>query len=187
VGASPVVLIGEGKKERVLSEHLAETIASCECGSVQLQIAGTPITRVICYCDDCQAGSSQLARLPHAPNPLGPDGGTDYVLFRKDRLRFLKGEQHIRPHKVSQASKTNRLLASCCNTFMYMSFDDSRHWRPVWTKRFQTAPIPLSMRICARYAPKPSAIPGDVPVHKSYPLSFMAKLVAAWIPLLLGR
>lgn len=170
-----------------MAAKLSEEVASCMCGNVQMQTTGTPITRVVCYCDDCQAGSSQIAKLPRAPSPIGTDGGTDYVLFRKDRVRCIKGEPLLRPNKLKESSATNRYVASCCNTFMYMSFDDARHWVPVWAARFRTPPAPVSMRICANFSPRPEAIPTDAPIHQSYPLTFMAKLVAAWIPMLLRR
>ena len=35
---------------------------SCSCGSVELEAIGAPIVSVVCYCDDCQEGSSQIER-----------------------------------------------------------------------------------------------------------------------------
>ncbi len=64
--------------------------ATCRCGKVKLLITGEPILRGICYCKSCQ----EAGRLHHvntgADAVLGKDGGTDYVLYRKDRARCVR-------------------------------------------------------------------------------------------------
>lgn len=170
-----------------MATELSNAIASCLCGSVQVEVMGTPIMRVVCYCDDCQEGSRQVAALPRAPNPLGSDGGTDYVLYRKDRVRCTQGEHLLRAHKIKEKSATSRYVATCCNAVVYMSFDDARHWIPVYAARFQRTVGPVAMRICAKFAPRSADIPRDSSIYQGYPLKFMARLVAAWIPMLLRR
>jgi len=64
----------------------SEMTASCSCGSVELEAVGAPIASVVCYCDDCQEGSRQIEALPNARPVQDPDGGTAYVLYRKDRV-----------------------------------------------------------------------------------------------------
>ena len=66
-------------------------IASCACGSVELQASGTPIVGVVCYCDDCQEGGRRIEALAKAGPVQDPDGGTAYLLYRKDRLECVKG------------------------------------------------------------------------------------------------
>lgn len=170
-----------------MTTELGTTIASCSCGSVQIDVIGTPITRVVCYCDDCQEGSRQVASLPQAPNPLGSDGGTDYVLYRKDRVRCTRGDHLLKPNKIREKSATRRYVATCCNTAMYMAFDDARHWTPVYAARFNKMPMPVAMRICTKFAPREADLPNDAPIYRSYPFKFMARLVAAWIPMLFRR
>jgi hypothetical protein len=58
--------------------------ARCSCGSVEIEAFGTPITSAVCYCDTCQKGSSQIEALTNAVPILSPDGGTEYILYRKD-------------------------------------------------------------------------------------------------------
>jgi len=58
----------------------------CSCGAVAFEARGKPILASICYCDDCQRASHELESLPGAPHILGTDGGTSYVLYRKDRV-----------------------------------------------------------------------------------------------------
>ncbi len=93
----------------------AQWVARCTCGRVELEVVGAPIASVACYCDDCQEGSRQLEALPNGRPIRDAAGGTDYVLFRKDRLRYAKGAELLRGHKIRPTSATNRVTASCCN------------------------------------------------------------------------
>jgi hypothetical protein len=67
------------------------TLARCRCGKVELQIGGAPILRGICYCASCQEAGRQYQAAPGADSVLAEDGGTDYVLYRKDRIRCVQG------------------------------------------------------------------------------------------------
>ena len=161
--------------------------ASCSCGSVQLEATGTPTTSVVCYCDDCQAGARQIEALPNARSIRDSDCGTAYVLYSKDRVLCSKGAELLRGYKLKEKSATNRLVATCCNSLMFMSFSDARHWVNVHRAQFQGGVPPLDMRICTKFSPTKHAIPKDVPSYPGYPLRFMGKLIAAWIPMLLRR
>jgi hypothetical protein len=162
-------------------------IARCSCGSVELEAIGTPITSVVCYCDDCQAGSGQLEALPNAGAVRDDDSGTAYVLYRADRVRYARGERLLRGHKINEKSKTSRVVATCCNSAMVMKFDDSRHWVPMYRARFEGDTPPLQWRICTKFKPGHVEIPNDVPSYAMYPLGFMAKLVTSNIAMLLRR
>lgn len=50
--------------------------ALCLCGSVELELIGTSIISVVCYCDDCQVGSEQIEALPNAKPILDSYDGT---------------------------------------------------------------------------------------------------------------
>jgi hypothetical protein len=161
--------------------------ASCRCGNVEIKLFGTPITSVVCYCDDCQNGSRQIENLPNAEPILDSNGGATYALYRKDRIQCSKGAEFLRGYKIKDASATSRFVATCCNSFMNMSFDDARHWVPVHRARIQPDAPPLRMRICTKFKSGSGDLPGDVPSYPGYPLKFMGKLIAAWIPMLLRR
>src|ERR1700730_14034529 len=88
--------------------------ARCSCGNVELEALGTPMTSVVCYCDSCQEGSRQIEALTNAAPILGPDGGTAYILYRKDRVRYAKGGELLRGYTV-EGSTTSRVVATCCN------------------------------------------------------------------------
>jgi len=162
-------------------------IARCACGSVEYEAAGDPILGVVCYCDDCQEGARRIEALPNAPPVRDPDGGVAYVLFRKDRVRCTKGGGLLQSDKLKPKTDTNRMVATCCNSAMVMTFDDSRHWVPVYRGRIEGAAPPVAMRVCTKFAPDPAAIPRDVPTYPGFSVRFIWKLLGARLAMALGR
>jgi hypothetical protein len=162
-------------------------IASCSCGSVELEAIGAPIVGAVCYCDDCQEGARQIEALPNAGSVQDLDGGTAYIVFRKDRVKCTRGTQFLKSHKIREKSVTNRVIATCCNSAMFLNFDDSKHWVNVYRARIKGNVPPLHMRICTKYRSKNGDIPSDVPSYSGYPLKLLAKLLAARIAMLLHR
>ncbi len=161
--------------------------ASCACGAVELEAQGRPITSLICYCDDCQAAGSRIEQLAGAPPVLGDDGGTGAVMFRKDRLRCIKGADLLEPMKLRPESPTNRYLARCCNSAMYAGFDDSKHWVDVLRARVVGEAPPIQLRIFTRYAPAGVSLPSDVPSYATFPASLIAGIIGARIAMLFSR
>jgi hypothetical protein len=162
-------------------------IAQCLCGNVEIQALGTPITSVVCYCDSCQEGSRQIERLDNAAPILGLDGGTAYVLFRKDRIKYSKGAELLKSYKIEEKSTTNRVVATCCNSAMVMRFDDAKHWVPVYRARFQGDMPPVQWRICTKFKPENAEIPTDIPSSAMYPAGFMWKLLTSKLSMLFNR
>lgn len=150
-------------------------------------MAGAPILGVACYCDDCREGSREIEALPGAPRVLDPDGGTAYVLFRKDRVTYAKGADLLTRRKLQERSDTNRVVATCCNSAMIMTFDDSKHWVPVYRARLQGDVPPVEMRICTKFAPDAARIPRDAPIYPGFSVRFIGKLLRARIAMLFGR
>ena len=103
-------------------------IAACICGGVEIEVVGTPITSVVCYCDDCQAGSERLAATANSAPLAGADGGTEFMVFRRDRIACTRGADRLQAMRLTDASKTRRMIAGCCATPMYLAFDDKRPW-----------------------------------------------------------
>jgi hypothetical protein len=163
------------------------TIVACACGQVAVEAIGTPIASAICYCDDCQEGARQIQSLPNAASIQDADGGTAYLVYRKDRLRCLKGDSLLKPHKIRANSATNRVIASCCNSALFMNFDDAKHWVDVYRSRCQGTLPPVQMRICTRFRPQGRVIPTDVPAYPRYPISLLMKLVVAKAAMLMHR
>src|SRR5215471_11117784 len=163
------------------------TIVRCLCGSVELEVIGAPIISAVCYCDDCQEGSHQIEALPRASPVQDPDGGTAYLLYRKDRVKCRRGSPLLKGYKLREKSVTNRVIASCCNSAMFLNFDDGKHWVDVYRSRFQGDIPPLQIRICTKFKSGNRDVPSDVPSYAGYPLKFLAKLIAARIAMLLHR
>lgn len=161
-----------------------DMIARCSCGKVECEAAGTPIVSVACFCDDCQEGSRQIEALPGAPLLRGADGGTPYVLYRKDRFRCSRGGELLRELRLREGSPTKRVVASCCNSGMYVDFEKG-HWLSIYRGRFVGADVPVQMHIQTRFKPKDMRDSGEVPSYASFPFSLLAKLVFARLAMLL--
>lgn len=161
--------------------------AACACGNVEFHARGAPIVSAACYCDDCHAGSRQIEALPNAAPALDADGGSEYILYRKDRVTCTKGSSLLKNYKIRADSKTNRVVASCCNSAMMLSFEDSRHWVTMFRKRFSGELPPLEMRICTKFKPENVELPNDLPNYKVFSFKLVGRLLAARIAMLLGR
>lgn len=74
----------------------------------QFDAIGAPILSAACYCDDCQEGARQIEALPSASPVLDGDGGTEYLLYRKDRMKLSKGGDLLRHYKIKDDSPTIR-------------------------------------------------------------------------------
>ena len=161
--------------------------ARCSCRTVEIEALGTPITSVVCYCDTCQQGSREIEALTNAAPILSRDGGTAYVLFRKDRINYSKGADLLKPLKLDEKSTTSRVVATCCNSAMFMRFDDAKHWVPVYRARFQDDLPPVQWRICTKFKPANAVLPTDIPSSEMYPPGFMWKLLASRLAMLFNR
>jgi Family of unknown function (DUF6151) len=168
---------------KLLASYLS---AECSCGKVKIDVFGSPIMHCACYCNDCQIGGLQLEALPGAAPILDPDGGTSYLLYRKDRVSIGSAEQFLRRYKIKESSPTSRVVATCCNTVMYLNFKNG-HWLTMYRNRFKGEVPPLEMRTCTKSKCKDVVLPSDVPNLESHSFRFFTKLIAAWIPMLLNR
>ncbi len=115
------------------------------------------------------------------------DGGTAYILFRKDRFNCAKGADLLKGYKLKDTSKTNRMVATCCNSAMFMNFDKGPHWISAYRARFRGALPPLQMRICTKSRPENVVLPADVPSYPGYPAALIFKLLASRLAMLIGR
>ncbi len=159
------------------------TAVSCSCGKVEFEAKGPPIMAVACYCDDCQRGSREIQTLPHAPPVLGADGGTDYILYRKDRFECAHGREWLRDLRLKEGSPTRRVVAGCCNSALYLDFEKG-HWVSAYRGRFHAAVPPTQMHIQTRFKPHPDSTPGNIPSYRSFPPKFLGKLLFARIAML---
>lgn len=183
VSASSKVMEPAGAGDVASAE---EHIARCACGSVEFKAVGAPILSAACYCDDCQEGARQIEALQKAQPVLDPCGGTAYLLYRKDRVQCSKGTEHLRDYKIKNESPTRRVVATCCNSALFLDFQKG-HWLSVYQARFEGDVPPLQMRIQTKFKPEGCEIPNDVPSYPTYPLRFIAKVLLARVAMLLYR
>ncbi|MDN3525940.1 DUF6151 family protein [Halomonas sabkhae] len=162
------------------------SISRCTCGAVELEVTGSPILGAACHCDDCQAGARQVEQLDNAPSILDAAGGTPYLLYRKDRVRCPRGDENLVEYKLKSTSPTSRIVAGCCNTFMYLDFQRG-HWLSMHRAQFVDASWPLQVRIQTRFKPEGSTMPDNVPAYSAYPFKLIGKLVAARLAMLFKR
>lgn len=163
---------------------MTETLLRCACGQVTLAVTGKPILTAACYCDDCQAGGAQIEALPGAWAVRSADGGTHCALYRKDRYRVVSGGDLLEPHKLRERTPTNRVVARCCNSGMLITYDRGPHWVSIYALSYGGDAPRLEMRVNTRFAP--AAEPQDVPAYKSFPMSFVWRLVKSRLGMVLG-
>ena len=161
--------------------------ATCSCGRVELKAFGRPIVSTVCYCEDCRKGADQIEALPGAGTVRDPDSGTAYILYRKDRIECAKGAELLKRYKLKETSATNRVVAACCNSAVFMDFDRGPHWVSAYRARLHGELPPLQYRICTRSKPDGAVVPDDVPSARGYPPGLVLKLLASRLAMLLGR
>jgi hypothetical protein len=163
--------------------HLSEI---CRCGKVRLEAVGRPILTATCYCASCQEAGCRFEQLPCAPALLNPDGGTDYVLYRKDRVQCVTGHEYLEEHRLKPDSPTRRVIAACCNSGMFLDFTKG-HWLTMYRNRFPEGAPPLEMRVMTQDRRDGVELADDLPSYDGYSGKFMLRLIAAWIAMGLRR
>jgi len=163
-------------------------VAHCRCGAVEMGAWGEPIVVNACYCDDCQAAAQRLAASANAaPAAAGADGGTEFMLFRRDRLACTRGADRLQAMRLTDASKTRRMIAGCCATPMYLAFDDKRPWVSAFRASFGVDAPPVEMRICTRFRRSAEKTEDGLRSHPGYPPAMMVRILAAWPLMLFSR
>lgn len=154
-------------------------LAACRCGLVALHIEGPPLAHVACYCGSCQEAGRLIGQLPGAWPVLGLDGGTDYLLFRKDRLRCTQGSERLEELRLRPDSPTRRIVAGCCNTAICLDFRKG-HWLTLYRSQVGGEVPPLQMRVMTAERREGVALPRDVPAYRGHAGKLMWKLLATW-------
>jgi len=154
--------------------------APCRCGKVDLQIHGTPILRGLCYCASCREAGRRHQAAPGADHVLAEDGGTDYVLYRKDRVRCVRGGELLEERRLKPTSPTRRMFARCCSTAMFLDFTRG-HWLTIYRGRLPGDIAPATMRMMTAERPEGVTLPDDMANYPRHSGKFMLKLLAAWM------
>ncbi|MGZ5920715.1 MAG: GFA family protein [Rhizomicrobium sp.] len=153
--------------------------AKCQCGKVEFKASGPPILTTACYCTDCQTAGRQFEQLPSAPPMLDPDSGTGMILYRKDRVQCAKGQEFLEERRLKPTSPTRRVVATCCNSAMFLDFTKG-HWLSMFRNRFGAGAPPLEMRVMTKERRAGVALADDVPNYPGRSGKFMRKLLTSW-------
>lgn len=157
------------------------TELACACGQVHLGLEKTPIISAECHCNSCRAAGTKLQALPEAPPVLEANGGTRFVLYRKDRVRILRGAELLKELRLTPGSKTRRVVATCCNTPVFLEFQNG-HWLSLYGCLWPAGTLPpLDLRTMTGDLPDGLTLSDDVPNGKRQSVLFFAKLLGAWI------
>jgi hypothetical protein len=162
-------------------------VAHCRCGAVELGAWGEPIIVATCYCDDCQAAAQRLVDSTNQAPPVTADGGSEFMVFRRDRIACTRGAENLKVMKLTDASKTRRMLAACCTTPMYVGFEDKRPWVSAYRAGFGADAPPVEMRICTRFKRSDGQANDSLRSHPGYPPAMPFRILAVWPLVLFSR
>jgi hypothetical protein len=159
---------------------------ACACGRVQFQAAGAPMGRAVCYCDDCQAGGRAIEDLPNAQPVLDPDGGTSFLTYRDDRFKCVSGKDLLSEHRLKPTSPTRRMVASCCNSAIYLKFEPG-FWASVYRRRLSADDLPPpAMRIQTKFRNSDLPLPDRAPCFRGIPARLFIGGFLARIAMIVG-
>jgi hypothetical protein len=159
--------------------------AICQCGKVKFEAVGPPILTASCYCTSCQEAGRRFEELASAPAVLDPDSGSGFILYRKDRVQCVMGQECLEEHRLKPDSSTRRVVATCCNSAMFLEVTKG-HWLSMYRNRFP-AGAPLEMRLMTKERRVGVELADDLPNYSGHSGKFMLKLIAAWIAMGLRR
>ncbi len=171
-----------------MTKKIPTHVAHCRCGAVEVGAWGEPIAVNACYCDDCQAAAGWLAASANTVPPAAPAaGGTEFMLFRRNRIACTRGADRLQAMRLTEGSKTRRMIACCCATPMYLAFDDKRPWVSAFRASFGGDAPPVERRICTRFRRSEERVGDSLPSHLGHPPSMMVRILAAWPRMLFSR
>ena len=153
----------------------------CSCGAVAFTLSHAPIVAAECHCTSCREAASRLNALPVATQIQEPNGGTRFVLWRKDRVRCRRGEEQLGSFRLAPDATTERVVATCCNAPLYLAFKGG-HWLSLYAKRWPdgVGPAP-ELRTMTRDLPTGTTLPDDIPNAGRQSAAFFVRLLWAWI------
>lgn len=154
---------------------------SCACGQFHVELVGAPFITAECHCNSCREGGKRLESLPLSRSVTAENGGTPYVLYRKDRVRFPDGTALLRGYRLSEKAPTRRVVTTCCKTPVFVEFNGG-HWLSLYASLWAglTAPA-MQIRTQTSDAPEGTKLDSSLPAGALTTAGFYSKLLAAWI------
>jgi hypothetical protein len=147
---------------------------------VKFEVVGKPILAGVCYCLSCQEAGRRLEQLTDAPPVLDPDGGTEVILYRKDRVQCAMGLENLQEYRLKPESPTRRIVATCCNSAMFVDFTKG-HWLSMYRNRCPSSAPPPEMRVMTKNRRTGVELSDAIPNHRGFSGKFLLKLIAARI------
>lgn len=155
---------------------------TCRCGRVRIGLSGEPITVAECHCTSCATAAGRMAGLPGAGSVVSANGGTPYVLYRKDRLEIVAGGEQLAQFRLGPDRSTRRVVARCCNTPILLEFSGG-HWTSLYAALWPASARP-ALRLRTVTGDRPAGAPAlgdDVPAGGLATAGFFGQLLGAWI------
>ena len=161
---------------------MSDTIEiGCACGQVALTLDRGPFFSTECHCTSCRTAGEALAALPLSRPMLNPNGGTHFVLYRKDRIAFARGADLLTAYRLQPDSPTRRVVASCCKTPVFLEFQHG-HWLSLYSALWLEGALPPpEVRTVVSDRQGLPELDGDIPAGKLPTARFYARLLVAWI------
>lgn len=157
------------------------TELSCTCGAFALELTGEPFIATECHCTSCREAGARLEALPLSRPMRGANLGTPFVLYRKDRVRFLRGADRLAEFRLNEKTSTRRVVTSCCKTPVFVEFKGG-HWLSLYASLWPEGASPKpTIRTMVGDRPKGAPLPDDLPSGPMVTAGFFAKLLGAWI------
>lgn len=157
------------------------TNLGCACGKVHLEVRKAPLIVAECHCSSCREAGKRMRGLPGAVVVTEANGGTRFVMYRKDRVVFTSGFEHLREFRLGPGSTTRRVIADCCNMPIFLEFKGG-HWLSIYSVLWpaDTAPMPeLRSMTCDR--PDGEPLDDAVPSGGWATAKFYGRLLGAWV------
>jgi hypothetical protein len=157
------------------------THLSCACGRFEMELEGDQFIATECHCNSCREAGERLGKLPLSRPMLESNGGTQFVLYRKDRVKFPRGQYLLGAFRLKPDSPTRRVVSTCCSTPLFLEFQGG-HWLSIYSTLWPegTAPRP-ELRTMTGDRPPGSALDESLPAGRVATLGFYGKLLGAWI------
>lgn len=154
---------------------------TCKCGKVRLALAGRRLLSTKCHCTSCRSASERLQALPGLEPMEEADGGTPFVLYRKDRVRFESGAPMLGEFRLTPQAPTRRVVALCCNTPVFLEFE-SGHWLSLYSHLWPEAERPRpDIRTMMEDQKEGRLLGEDIKYGWRQTWGFYGKLLGAWI------
>jgi hypothetical protein len=108
------------------------------------------------------------------------------LIYRDDRFACVRGADLLRLYKLSAQAPTARVVATCCNSGMFLKYKRG-YWVSTYRARFSGDLPPVEIRTQTKHKPVGVDIPNDAPSYRGFPFKLFARLIEARFAMWSGR